>query len=62
MNYGFPEQILTDQGHNFESNLIVELCKLMQTKKLRITPYYPQGNGSCERINCTLISMLGMLQ
>ena len=61
VHYGFPEKILSDQGRNFESNLIAELCKLTQIKKLRTTPYRPEGNGSCERFNRTLISMIGTL-
>ena len=61
VHYGFPEKILSDQGRNFESNLIAELCKLAQIKKLRTTPYRPEGNGSCERFNRTLISMIGTL-
>ena len=60
VHYGFPEKILSDQGRNFESNLIAELCKLAQIKKLRMTPYRPEGNGSCERFNRTLISMISM--
>ena len=61
VHYGFPEKILSDQGRNFESLLISELCELTQIKKLRTTPYRPEGNGSCERFNRTLISMLGTL-
>ena len=61
VHYGFPEKILSDQGRNFESQLISELCELTQVKKLRTTPYRPEGNGSCERFNRTLISMLGTL-
>ena len=61
VHYGFPEKILSDQGRNFESVLISELCELAQIKKLRTTPYRPEGNGSCERFNRTLISMLGTL-
>ena len=60
--YGFPDKILSDQGRNFESQLIAELCKLGRVKKLRTTPYHPQSNGSCERFNQTLISMLGTLE
>ena len=61
MHYGLPEKILSDQGRNFESNLIAELCELSKVKKLRTTPYRPQTNGQCERFNSTLISMLGTL-
>ena len=61
MHYGFPEKILSDQGRNFGSKLLEELCLLAQVKKMRTTPYRPEGNGSCERFNQTLISMLGTL-
>ena len=61
VHYGFPEKILSDQGWNFESVLISELCELAQIRKLKTTPYRPEGNGSCERFNRTLISMLGTL-
>ena len=61
VHYGFQEKIISDQGQNFESLLISELCELTQIKKLRTTPYRPEGNGSCERFNRTLISMLGTL-
>ena len=37
--YGFPEEILSDQGRNFESQLFSKLCELTQVKKLRTTPY-----------------------
>ena len=61
MCYRIPENLLSDHGHNFESKLIEELCALTQIKKLQTTPYQPQTNGSCERFNRTLISMLGSL-
>ena len=61
VHYGFPEKILLDQGQNFESLLISKLCELTKIKKLRTMPYRPEGNGSCERFNRTLISMLGTL-
>ena len=61
VHYCFPEKILSDQGRNFQSSLIAELCKLAQIKKLKTTPYRPEGNGSCERFNRTLISMIGTL-
>ena len=61
VHYGFPEKILPDQDQNFESLLSSELWELTQIKKLRTTPYRPEGNGSCERFNRTLISMLRTL-
>ena len=61
MYYGISEKILSDQGRNFESPLIMELCKLTGIKKLRITPYKPQTNGQCEEFNLTLINMIATL-
>ena len=46
--YGFPKMIISDQGRNFESKLIVELCEMSGVKKLHTTPYHPQSNGSCK--------------
>ena len=60
-HYGFPEKFISDQGRNFESDLIKELCKIAEVKKLHTTPYHPQGNGQCERFNSTLCNMLGTL-
>ena len=36
--YGFPEKFLSDQGRNFESELISELCKLAKVEKVHTTP------------------------
>ena len=59
VHYGLPEKILTDQGHNFESDLQWELCELAQVKNIRTLGYHPQTNGQCEHFNATLINMLG---
>ena len=60
-HYGFPEKFLSDQGRNFESGLISELCKLAQVEKVHTTPYHSMTNGQCERFNSTLCNMLGVL-
>ena len=60
-HYGFPEKFISDQGRNFESDLIKELCKIAGVKKVHTTPYHPQGNGQCGRFNSTLCNMLGTL-
>ena len=61
IHHGFPEKFLSDQGRNFESELIPELCKLAQVEKVHTTPYHPMTNGQCERFNSTLCNMLGPL-
>eukprot|EP00731_Ephydatia_muelleri_P029956 Em0021g479a len=47
-----------DQGRNFESNLVKEICRLLEILKTRTTPYHPQSDGMIERFNRTLLSML----
>ena len=61
LHYGFPDKIITDQGRNFESELIENLCQVAGVKKLCTSPYHPQTNGQCERFNSTLLNMLGTL-
>ena len=61
MKYGILEKIISDQGRNFESKLIAELCNLATIQKLCTSPYRPQTNGQCECFNSTLISMIGTL-
>ena len=51
------EQLYSDQGRQFESALIAEICKLLQIRKTRTTPYHPQCDGLAERFNRTLLSM-----
>ena len=61
VHYGLPEKILLDQAHNFESQLVTDLCKLMGMQKMWTSPYHPKTNGQCEGFNSILINMLGML-
>ena len=60
-HYGIPAQIHSDQGKNFESQLIRELCSLYNITKTRTTAYHPQGNGQTERFNRTLCSLIKSL-
>ena len=61
VNYGLLEKILSNQGRNFENELIPNLCRLTGSKKLRASLYHPQTNSQCKRFNSTFINMLGIL-
>ena len=52
--FGAPHRLLTDQGSNFESALLENLCRLWKVEKVHTTPYHPAGNGVCERANQTV--------
>ena len=48
----------SDQGHNFESTLLHEICNFMGITKTRNTSYHPQCDGQTERQNQTIQAML----
>ena len=56
--FGYPTQILTDQGRNFESELLKHICTLLKIQKKRTTAYRPQTNGQAERTNRTLLNAI----
>ena len=60
LRFSIPEQLHSDQGRQFESHLIKEICKLLRVNKTRTTPYHPQGDGLVERFNRTLLNMLAI--
>lgn len=47
--FGVPEEIVTDQGRQFESSLLTELRKLLGIARVRTTSYNPAANGMIER-------------
>ena len=61
VHYVLPENILMDQGCNFENNLLKVLYEIAQVKKLRTSGHHSQTNGQCKHFDATLINMLGTL-
>ena len=56
--FSLPEQLHPDQGKQFESAVIQEICNLLGIKKTRTSPYHPQCDGLVERSNRMLLDML----
>ena len=60
--FGAPTYLVSDQGKAFMGHLISNLCELYGVQKLRTSPYYAQTNGQVERMNQTIIRMIGKLE
>ncbi len=56
--FGPPVVLHSDQGRNFESTLLHEICNFMGITKTRTTSYHPQCDGQAERQNRTIQAML----
>uniref|UniRef100_A0A0G4I3X3 Integrase catalytic domain-containing protein n=1 Tax=Chromera velia CCMP2878 TaxID=1169474 RepID=A0A0G4I3X3_9ALVE len=49
--YGFIEELVSDRGTNFLSEIVRELLTLMKVRHHTTTGYHPQANGIPERFN-----------
>ena len=58
---GQPLELHTDQGRNFESELIHQICNVYDIKKTKTTAYHPQGDGQVERYNKTMMTIVNAL-
>lgn len=62
LHYGIPTRLHSDQGPTFESQVVKELCKLMNCEKSHAAIYHPMGNATPERFNRTLLGLMGTLE
>ena len=60
--FGTPAYLVCDQGKAFTVHVITHLCELYGVQKLRTSPYHAQTNGQVERMNQTIIRMIGKLE
>ena len=60
--FGVPTYLTSDQGKAFTGHIITHLCDLYGVQKLRTLPYHAQTNGQVERMNQTIIRMIGKLE
>ena len=58
MKFGAPDVIHTDQGSNFNSELMNDICRIFMIEKTRTTPHHPQGNGQVGRFNRVIADTL----
>ena len=58
---GAPAYLLSDKGKSFTATVVEDLCKQYGVKKLRTSSYHAQTNGQVERMNQTLICLIGKL-
>uniref|UniRef100_A0A1B0DGT8 Integrase catalytic domain-containing protein n=1 Tax=Phlebotomus papatasi TaxID=29031 RepID=A0A1B0DGT8_PHLPP len=56
--FGVPREIHSDQGRNFESELVAEVMKVLGMERTRTTPLHPQSDGMVERANRTIMEYL----
>lgn len=51
---GIPKEILTKQGQNFMSGVLLIIWHTLQIKHLNTSMYHPQTNGIMEHLNGTI--------
>lgn len=58
---GAPMVILSDQGINFLSNLIKEVCRLFRIRRCKTSAFHPQSNEALERSHHDLTTFLKVM-
>jgi len=60
LKFGIPQVLLAEEGSNFLSELLSNVCKLLRVKRIKTSAYRPQTNGALERMHssCRIFKML----
>ena len=58
LKHGPPESFSSDNGGEFQNDILNALCKYLGIKKSTSTPYHPQSQGLVENRNRSIISEL----
>lgn len=58
--HSIMQRLISDRGTNFVSNMIMEVYKMLQLRKVNTTAWHPQGNGQTEQFNRPLADMLAI--
>ncbi|CAF1005522.1 unnamed protein product, partial [Brachionus calyciflorus] len=56
--FGIPRAFLSDQGKNYQAQLLQELWELLDIRRLRTSRFHPECDGLSERLNRTLKRMI----
>jgi len=49
--HGVPDQVITDRGRQFDSDLMKEMLSTLGSSSRLTTAYHPQADGQTERVN-----------
>jgi len=59
--FGQPSQLLSDNGAQYASDVVAELCKILGTEHVRTIPHSHQENAIVERVNKEILRHLRAL-
>ncbi len=60
-HHGIPIRIHSDNAPEFRGHVITQLKTMLSMKGTFMTPYRPQSNGLCERMNHRSRTLLNVL-
>ena len=55
--FGIPSRIHSDQGKSFDTEIILNLCKMYGIRQSTTIPYNPCSNSQCKQFNRTLFRL-----